>query len=857
MMVVLAHTGVGKTRLAQELYRWLSTHPRWDATNFWPDDLGLDQQSLKVNPELPPELDAQPAFVWWGVRATSTIDRNASEVACIVEHCSRLRHLRKLLDPLLGAGELGRAALDVVSDLAIPVPGLKTFFGLAQSVHDRLHQRKLGSAETEGREQRDLADELLEHLQVIMKARRLPTVLLLDDMQWIDAESLDFVRRLWERSCQQRWPLLIVATHWESAWRHSLRLPEKERSAFFARFSGSEGVESIVLSESPPTALAGWAREALPGLPPRQVDLLVEKAGRNFLQMVQNVAALRTKSATHFEGGTLTGSLNARGERYVGSFETDPGRRAHQMFEELEQSVQVVLGWASTYGLRFLGEVVVELAERSGQLQGASGYRALEDAIDPHALLAQTTEHLSEFRQGVFHSEARRQFELLDIKPQEIDEALRAVVAEWIENSFDENGEPHPFHGTPDEPPRARAAVSLPPEELRDLLSWALKLFPPVPSAAFDSSNPVHRLSARCSALALLLECREGRYHAVRQHAQQRIAPSMPAGAPLSLLGADAQDALAYALAFACEPRLAAAWRRSQLESLETAIPEEYRTRWRLSVQQELADALSTLGQLAESLQLYRNCVELARQLASAADEEQRRADQTTLASQLRRLAKAEWSSGRLREAEALQLESLSLLRELITEKSTRETRWELACVLALAGWSEQARGDLDSALAKYEESLAIARGLAEELGTLDSHRSLTLVLGGLADTLREFGNLTQALELATESANEARKVLRQVESDEDCNPFVWMTCVAAGISMELGRVAEAAALLESARGTCASLERTEQEAVAILDTAATFHERLADLARVCGDAAGERAEREKAAAIRARIGGE
>lgn len=161
MAVVVAHTGVGKTRLAQELYRWLSTHPRWDATDFWPDDLGLEQQSLKVNPDLPSELTVRPAFVWWGVRATSTIDRNASEVACIVEHCSRLRHLRKLLDPLVGAGELGRAALDVVSDLALPVPGLKTFFGLAQSAHDRLQQRKLGSAEAEGREQKELADELL------------------------------------------------------------------------------------------------------------------------------------------------------------------------------------------------------------------------------------------------------------------------------------------------------------------------------------------------------------------------------------------------------------------------------------------------------------------------------------------------------------------------------------------------------------------------------------------------------------------------------------------------------------------------------------------------------------------------
>lgn len=50
MAVIVAHTGVGKTRLAQELYRWLASHPIWDAANFWPDDLGSENDSLRVNP---------------------------------------------------------------------------------------------------------------------------------------------------------------------------------------------------------------------------------------------------------------------------------------------------------------------------------------------------------------------------------------------------------------------------------------------------------------------------------------------------------------------------------------------------------------------------------------------------------------------------------------------------------------------------------------------------------------------------------------------------------------------------------------------------------------------------------------
>ena len=99
-----------------------------------------------------------------------------------------------------------------------------------------------------------------------------------------------------------------------------------------------------------------------------------------------------------------------------------------------------------------------------------------------------------------------------------------------------------------------------------------------------------------------------------------------------------------------------------------------------------------------------------------------------------------------------------------------------------------------------------------------------------------------------------ARKVLDQSESDQDCNEFVWVTCTAAGIAIQLGRMTEASALLESAREACASLEREGQEVEGILDTAATFHERLADLAQARGDASMVAAESKRAAAIRARI---
>ncbi|MBM4369529.1 MAG: ATP-binding protein, partial [Deltaproteobacteria bacterium] len=60
MAVILAHTGVGKTRLAQEFYRWLAASSKWNASGFWPKDLGEVGQSLRVNPDLPPRASVKP-----------------------------------------------------------------------------------------------------------------------------------------------------------------------------------------------------------------------------------------------------------------------------------------------------------------------------------------------------------------------------------------------------------------------------------------------------------------------------------------------------------------------------------------------------------------------------------------------------------------------------------------------------------------------------------------------------------------------------------------------------------------------------------------------------------------------------
>ena len=54
VVVLLAESGLGKTRLVQELYLQLASDAVWDppSHDYWPAVLGDQRDGLRVNPEL-------------------------------------------------------------------------------------------------------------------------------------------------------------------------------------------------------------------------------------------------------------------------------------------------------------------------------------------------------------------------------------------------------------------------------------------------------------------------------------------------------------------------------------------------------------------------------------------------------------------------------------------------------------------------------------------------------------------------------------------------------------------------------------------------------------------------------------
>ena len=223
-----------------------------------------------------------------------------------------------------------------------------------------------------------------------------PTVLWLDDAQWIDEATVAFLRELLSKAKpgerRRGWPLLVVATHWEREWNEA-RGAGHGAGKGLALFEdsilgGGRGAQVRRLGKSRKGPLGGLLKELLPGLTEGQRALLLEKADGNFLTMTENVGHLRRNDPYNFEDGNPGGRLTDAGVKKVEKWESDRERHVEQRFNELGEEHQKVLGWgaASPLGSRFVEEVVVRVAEAEGGV-GKPRERLAECAV-PSAVLS-------------------------------------------------------------------------------------------------------------------------------------------------------------------------------------------------------------------------------------------------------------------------------------------------------------------------------------------------------------------------------------------------------------------------------------------------------------------------------------
>ena len=71
MAVVVAESGIGKSRLVQALYQQLTIDPAWDPpeVNYWPEAFNDQGVQLRVVPDMEGHVaNGPPRFAWLGAR---------------------------------------------------------------------------------------------------------------------------------------------------------------------------------------------------------------------------------------------------------------------------------------------------------------------------------------------------------------------------------------------------------------------------------------------------------------------------------------------------------------------------------------------------------------------------------------------------------------------------------------------------------------------------------------------------------------------------------------------------------------------------------------------------------------------
>ena len=787
--VVVAESGLGKSRLVQALYQKLAADPEWDPGDFWPDAFGDDAgRSLRVNPAFDADHKpkAPPKFLWLGMRWEDPQGRNRANVLCplpdVKEQLSRslevtLKHaggwgqakevVRRLVpfswDQLsdMGFDGLGEYAGVLVPGAGAVAKAVKGVIGLPDTV-----------AGAEGKAQKSAGDQLLKCLRGLMRGDDpVPAVLWLDDAQWIDEATVAFLRELLSEAKpgerRRGWPLLVVATHWEREWNEA-RGAGGEAGKGLALFEdpilgGGRGAQVRRLGKSMKGPLGGLLKELLPGLTEGQRALLLEKADGNFLTMTENVGHLREDDAFNFEDGNPGGRLTDAAVEDVEDWESDREKRVEQRFRKLGVEHRKVLGWgaASPLGSRFVEEVVVRVAEAEGGVDKPR--ERLAECADPFAVLTgggagSPPRPLREFRDRAYFLAANKFFDKrLKGGREALDGPVREVLSEWVDACFGADGE---WDGGRGESPLGLVSAT----ERVDVLEAACEALPFDVDGDWSDGFSAAGLRAVC---LLVRECaRAGHWDRCRM-----------AGEALEGVGWGSVPVKVVRQGFRWE--LAEALRRAHAFKAAHGVAKHIAERCRADAEEvgspesrsDLADSLNGLGVVqhgrgdldgaAESL---REALGIRRALAEVVGGPESRA---FLADSLNDLGVVQQSRGDLDGAAESLREALGIRRALAEEVGGPAFRELLAALLNNLGVVQVSRGDLEGAAESLRDAVEIRRALADEVGVPESRAGLAQSLSNLGVVQRRRGGLEGAAESFRESLRIWRALADEVGGPE------------------------------------------------------------------------------------------
>ncbi len=427
VILIEAERGLGKTRLAMELFRHLTT--ACDPDDYWPDAYGREHESVEVMPQADAcDVTRRPPFLWWGMGIADGLNPGNTVFATLEDVLPHLMSARLAARRAQSGKEFFADAADLAVDLGIEFGteisglGLVKRFGQSALKIGKIVRRHYGEtpeALSDGREQIDsVVEAVMADLTRLFNPSSpqfagIPFVVFVDDAQFADRDPAmaTFLERLLARGAREGWPLLVMLTHWSrqlgpwtDAAGHRYRASHVAQVLDHARtgcpttpgaFAGEGGGSlsdgsflQIDLSD-PVENLDGALRNLFPGLAEGDVTAIVEKAGGNPRKLEQIIARMERKPRW-FEATDPSGSLTEAGRDAVLALADLPIEDVvMERFEDTPAEVRHSMIVASLLGNRFVVDLVDRLGRarlhgetRTGLEDGERTYHFLRNIVD-------------------------------------------------------------------------------------------------------------------------------------------------------------------------------------------------------------------------------------------------------------------------------------------------------------------------------------------------------------------------------------------------------------------------------------------------------------------------------------------
>ncbi len=440
VVVLLADNGLGKTRLVQELFGRLSTTIDAAGSNgYWPDDLEFRGDNLLVNPD--PDLcnaKHEPPFLWWGLRFTDGRERNAG-LAGMDENLPALyAHLTVLLAGVRNGTRRHQAlaaAGDAILDFALEAAGTAVpHVSLAKTIAAFIHRsvglvrQHLANRETPDlgslRQQHQVskAEQLVRSISHVLKARdeRLPICIFADDGHFseTDPDTVDLLRRLLDAARADRWPMLMLITHWHDKWNGS--------ASPIARWlkPQADRIVRLPFGKLQAQSLSPVLAQHVSGLLPDQTRAILGRADGN-PQYLEEIILYMLERRGFFVGADTRASLTPAGFGEVMHASVRRHELNRRRFFDLAPTAQGALAVGSLQGQRLSEQLTTEVCASVGFPDMQAVRNGLVTAEMPHNLIKRER-GWAEFLQQLYREIAEQEMQHI---PLDRGAALTALIA--------------------------------------------------------------------------------------------------------------------------------------------------------------------------------------------------------------------------------------------------------------------------------------------------------------------------------------------------------------------------------------------------------------------------------------------